>query len=89
MVGRAEHVLVAQNKYRQVKDLKGQTIGSLNPGGLVDALLRQILLQNGLDPDRDVVLINLGGDTGAICSAQVGDGRGNGAGRAAQLSRRT
>lgn len=61
VVGRAEHVLVAQNKYRHVKDLKGQTIGSLNPGGLVDALLRQILLQNGLDPDRDVVLINLGG----------------------------
>jgi hypothetical protein len=41
VVGRAEHVLVAQNKYRNVKDLKGQTIGSLNPGGLVDALLRQ------------------------------------------------
>jgi hypothetical protein len=34
-------VLVAQNKYRNVKDLKGQTIGSLNPGGLVDALLRK------------------------------------------------
>jgi len=27
----------------------------------VDALLRQILSKNGLDPDRDVVLINLGG----------------------------
>ena len=61
VVSRAEHMLMAQNKYRQVKDLKGQTIGSLNPGGLVDALLRQILLKNGLDPDRDVVLINLGG----------------------------
>jgi NitT/TauT family transport system substrate-binding protein len=60
-VSRAEHVLMAQTKYRQVKDLKGQTIGSLNPGGLVDALLRQILSKNGLDPDRDVVLINLGG----------------------------
>ena len=60
-VSRAEHVLLAQPKYRQVKDLKGQTIGSLNPGGLVDALLRQIILKNGLDPDRDVVLINLGG----------------------------
>lgn len=61
VVSRAEHMLMAQNKYRQVKDLKGQTIGSLNPGGLVDALVRQILLKNGLDPDRDVVLINLGG----------------------------
>jgi ABC-type nitrate/sulfonate/bicarbonate transport system substrate-binding protein len=60
-VSRAEHVLMAQTKYRQVKDLKGQTIGSLNPGGLVDALLRQILQKNGLDPERDVVLMNLGG----------------------------
>jgi len=60
-VSRAEHMLMAQTKYRQGKDLKGQTIGSLNPGGLVDALLRQILLKNGLDPDRDVILINLGG----------------------------
>ncbi len=42
-------------------DVDYETIGSLNPGGLVDALLRQILLKNGLDPDRDVILINLGG----------------------------
>src|SRR5207249_10024201 len=54
-------MLTDTTKYRQVNDLQGQTIGSLNPGGLVDALLRQILIKNGLDPDRDVILINLGG----------------------------
>lgn len=72
LVTRAEHVLVAQNKFRQVKDLKGQAIGSLNPGGLVDALLRQILAKNGLDPDRDVTLINLGGTPERYAALKTG-----------------
>ncbi len=34
--------LYAQPKYRNLAQLKGQSIGSLNPGGLVDTLLRKI-----------------------------------------------
>ena len=34
--------LYAQPKYRSLAQLKGQSIGSLNPGGLVDTLLRRI-----------------------------------------------
>src|SRR5678816_1167926 len=40
--------LYAQPKYRSLAQLKGQPIGSLNPGGLVDTLLRRILIQGGL-----------------------------------------
>lgn len=72
LVTRAEHVLIAQSKYRQVRELKGQAIGSLNPGGLVDALLRQILAKNGLDPDRDVTLLNLGGTPERFASLKTG-----------------
>lgn len=72
LVTRAEHVLMAHGKYRQVKDLKGQAIGSLNPGGLVDALLRQILSKNGLDPERDVTLINLGGTPERYAALKTG-----------------
>lgn len=72
LVSRAEHVLMAQSKFRQVKELKGQAIGSLNPGGLVDALLRQILAKNGLDPDRDVTLINLGGTPERYAALKTG-----------------
>jgi NitT/TauT family transport system substrate-binding protein len=53
--------LYAQPKYRSLAQLKGQPIGSLNPGGLVDTLLRQILIQGGLQPDKDVVVLNMGG----------------------------
>ena len=53
--------LYAQPKYRSLAQLKGQPIGSLNPGGLVDTLLRRILIQGGLQPDKDVVVLNMGG----------------------------
>jgi NitT/TauT family transport system substrate-binding protein len=53
--------LYAQPKYRSLAQLKGQSIGSLNPGGLVDTLLRRILIQGGLQPERDVVILNMGG----------------------------
>src|ERR1051325_2771619 len=53
--------LYAQPKYKSLAQLKGQSIGSLNPGGLVDTLLRRILVQGGLQPEKDVVVLNMGG----------------------------
>jgi NitT/TauT family transport system substrate-binding protein len=53
--------LYAQPKYRSLTQLKGQSIGSLNPGGLVDTLLRRILIQGGVQPEKDVVILNMGG----------------------------
>jgi NitT/TauT family transport system substrate-binding protein len=56
-----DQALYAQPKYRNLAQLKGQSIGSLNPGGLVDTLLRKIIVQNGLSPERDFILLNMGG----------------------------
>ena len=56
-----DQVLFAQPKYRSLAQLKGQPIASLNPGGLVDTLLRRILTRGGLQPERDVVILNMGG----------------------------
>ena len=53
--------LYAQPKYRSLAQLKGESIGSLNPGGLVDTLLRRILIQGGLQPAKDVIILNMGG----------------------------
>jgi len=53
--------LYAQSKFKTLAQLKGQSIGSLNPGGLVDTLLRRILVQGGLQPDKDVIVLNMGG----------------------------
>jgi len=56
-----DQALYAQPKYRNLAQLKGQSIGSLNPGGLVDTLLRKIIVQNGLSPERDFIILNMGG----------------------------
>ena len=56
-----DQALYAQPKYRTLIELKGQSIGSLNPGGLVDTLLRKVIVQNGLSPERDFILLNMGG----------------------------
>jgi NitT/TauT family transport system substrate-binding protein len=56
-----DQALYAQPKYRTLADLKGQSIGSLNPGGRVDTLLRKVIVQNGLSPERDFILLNMGG----------------------------
>jgi NitT/TauT family transport system substrate-binding protein len=56
-----DQVLYSQSKYRTIAQLKGQPIGSVNPGGLVDMLLRRVLLAGGLNPERDVVLLGMGG----------------------------
>ncbi|MDZ4346189.1 MAG: ABC transporter substrate-binding protein [Candidatus Binatia bacterium] len=44
-----DQMLYAQPKYRSIAQLKGQAIGSLNPGGLIDVLLRRVLLAGGIE----------------------------------------
>ena len=56
-----DQALYAQPKYRNLAQLKGQSIGSLNPGGLVDTLLRKIIVKEGLSPERDFIIFNMGG----------------------------
>ena len=56
-----DQALYAQPKYRSLAQLKGQSIGSLNPGGLVDTLLRRIIAKEGFSPERDFILLNMGG----------------------------
>src|SRR5258706_117451 len=53
--------LYSQPKYRNLAQLKGQSIGSLNPGGLVDTLLRKVIVQSGMSPERDFIILNMGG----------------------------
>jgi NitT/TauT family transport system substrate-binding protein len=64
--------LYAQAKYRRVADLKGQPIGSLNPGGLVDTMVRRILIKNGLQPERDVNLLSMGGTPERYAALRAG-----------------
>ena len=67
-----DQALYAQPKYRTLAELKGQSIGSLNPGGLVDTLLRKVIVQNGHSPERDFILLNMGGTPERYAALKAG-----------------
>jgi ABC-type nitrate/sulfonate/bicarbonate transport system substrate-binding protein len=52
--------VVAQTKYRSVKDLKGAIIGLTSIGGTNYVSTRLTLRKLGLDPDKDVKLLAIG-----------------------------
>src|SRR3984893_10817987 len=51
---------LAQPKIKQWKDLKGGTAGVSTYGSLTDQLTRYILKRNGLEPEKDVQLVQAG-----------------------------
>jgi NitT/TauT family transport system substrate-binding protein len=51
---------VAQNKFKNMKDLKGATIGITSIGGTNHVSTRLTLRQFGLDPEKDVKLLAIG-----------------------------
>ena len=57
---RAMFWLYAKPELRDVKALKGQRVGVSGIGSGPDSLLREILRQHGLDPNRDVAVLSLG-----------------------------
>jgi len=52
--------LFARPEVRDVKGLKGKRVGVSGIGSGPDSLLREVLRQNGLDPNRDVAILSLG-----------------------------
>lgn len=52
--------IIAQNKYKTIKDLKGAIIGITSIGGTNHISTRITLRQFGLDPEKDVKLIAIG-----------------------------
>ncbi|MBE6712199.1 MAG: ABC transporter substrate-binding protein [Ruminococcaceae bacterium] len=49
------------NSIKSVSDLKGKTIYAPNPGSTPEYILRYVLKENGIDPDKDVKLEFLAG----------------------------
>ncbi len=50
------YVLDATGTVKSVEDLRGKTIGATGQGSTPEYILRYILTENGIDPDKDVVL---------------------------------
>jgi NitT/TauT family transport system substrate-binding protein len=60
MVSRPLHVLISRPEIRIGRDLKGKTLGIDSFGSRVDYLSRVAVRYLGLDPDRDVKIIDTG-----------------------------
>lgn len=68
-------VLLTDIPYESPEDLKGLTIATFPPGTIQDTILRNWLIENGLEPDVDVIIKAMGpGDAIAAISAAQIDG---------------
>lgn len=57
-----------------VKAVKGKTIGISSAGSAIDVMIRGLLREYGLDPNKDVTLVPLGASgTGFVAALQRGD----------------
>ena len=62
--------LVARPEIKSLSDLKGRVIGISRYGASTEHAVRFGLRANGIDPDKDVKLLALGGDAGRIAGLQ-------------------
>src|SRR2546430_5897259 len=65
-------VLRANHPAKEVKDLKGSRLGITGAGSGTDLSLRALLKDAGLEPDRDVAIIAIGGVSSAHPALNAG-----------------
>jgi NitT/TauT family transport system substrate-binding protein len=63
---------LAQGKIKQWKDLKGGTAGVSTYGSLTDQLTRYILKRNGLEPEKDVQIVQAGTTASMLQALKAG-----------------
>jgi NitT/TauT family transport system substrate-binding protein len=61
LTGRPDYFLVAKKEFKSLRDLKGKRIAIGTFGAAADIALRVVLRQEGLDPERDVIRLQMGG----------------------------
>ena len=66
------HALMVKPEIKRVEDLKGKKIGVTTFGSLTDFLVRHIAKKKGLNPEKDLTLIQIGGDNERIAGLKQG-----------------
>jgi NitT/TauT family transport system substrate-binding protein len=66
------HALMVKPEIKRPEDLKGKKIAVSTFGSLTDFLVRHISKKKGLNPDKDIALIQTGGDTERIAALKQG-----------------
>jgi len=67
-----QHRLMARPEIREVKDLKGKTVGITTFGSTSDYVLRFALQKHGLDANKDVAIMQTGGQPEGLLAMAAG-----------------
>jgi NitT/TauT family transport system substrate-binding protein len=68
----APYVLVGRPEVKSMSDMKGKKIAVSSLGGMSTILVRQIVALNGLNPDREVTFVAVGGSAARSVSLAAG-----------------
>jgi NitT/TauT family transport system substrate-binding protein len=66
------HLLIARPEYKSLKDLKGKTLAVSTFGATSDVAARMMFKQGGLDPERELKVIPLGGERARYTALREG-----------------
>src|SRR2546426_8592957 len=56
------HLLIARPEYKTIRDLKGKTLAVSNYGATSDVAARMMMKQGGVDPEKELKIIQLGAE---------------------------
>ncbi len=66
------HMLVARPNIKKLGDLKGKKVAVSSYGSIPHIMLKQALAGNGMDPDKDITLLAVGGSGERISALTAG-----------------
>jgi NitT/TauT family transport system substrate-binding protein len=72
MIKKTSYVMVSHSSVQSIQDLKGKVVGVSSFGAASDYAVRVALQKGGLDPKRDVTIIQVGGSAGRLSALQGG-----------------
>ncbi len=70
--GRPDYFLIARREIRSIKELKGKRIAIGSFGATADLALRTVITEEGMDFDRDLVRLQMGGNSARYTSLVTG-----------------
>jgi NitT/TauT family transport system substrate-binding protein len=66
------HLLIARPEYKTIRDLKGKTLAVSNFGATSDVAARMMMRQGGVDPEKELKIVQLGAERGRYAALKEG-----------------
>jgi len=66
------HLLIARPEYKTIRELKGKTLAVSTYGATSDVAARMMMKHGGIDPEKDLKIVQLGGERGRYAALKEG-----------------